>query len=274
MLELETFGDVTRVLMSSRRSRMVGYSVSAYLVRGMLVDAGFPGVAGEFADYLRSARPRGVLLTHFHEDHAGNAELVAQRGIPIAAAPATIDALRAAEQIGLYRRLIWGEVVPLRSPVAPLVSDGLTLVHTPGHSADHHVVWDPESETLFAGDLFLGVKVRVAHPAEDPRLIVRSVRTAATLGPRRMFDAHRGLVRDPVGALNAKADWLEETIAAIERRIDQGWPDRAIARDVLGREELPHYISAGGLSRINLVRAIRVTERTGRDERDDSGGSR
>jgi glyoxylase-like metal-dependent hydrolase (beta-lactamase superfamily II) len=273
MLEVETFGDVARVLMSSRRSRMVGYSVSAYLVHGMLVDAGFPGVAREFGAYLHSVRPRGVLLTHFHEDHAGNAELVAARGIPIAAAPATVAALRAAEQIGLYRRLIWGEVVPLRSSIVPLESGSLTLVHTPGHSHDHHVVWDPESETLFAGDLFLGVKVRVAHPAEDPRLIVRSVRAAAALGPRRMFDAHRGLVHDPIGALNAKADWLEETIAAIERRIDQGWPDRAIARDLLGREELPHYISRGGLSRINLVRAVRVKETTGRDASDERGAS-
>jgi glyoxylase-like metal-dependent hydrolase (beta-lactamase superfamily II) len=257
MLEVERFGDVSRVHMSSRRSRMIGYSVSAYLVRGVLVDAGFPDVAREFADYVDAVRPRGVLLTHFHEDHAGNAELVAQRGIPIAAAPATIDALRTAEQIGLYRRLIWGDVIPLRSPVVAFDGGGLTLVHTPGHSADHHVVWDPDSETLFAGDLFLGVKVRVAHPAEDPRLIVRSVRAAAALGPRRMFDAHRGLVRDPIGALNAKADWLEGTITAIERRIAQGWPDRAIARDVLGREELPHYISRGGLSRISLVRAVR-----------------
>ncbi|HJU64786.1 MAG TPA: MBL fold metallo-hydrolase, partial [Gemmatimonadaceae bacterium] len=231
---------------------------------GVLVDAGFPGVAPEFGGYLDRARPRGVILTHFHEDHAGNAELVARRGIPIAAASDTVAALRAAEQIGLYRRLIWGNVVPLRADIVPFQPGGLILVHTPGHSADHHVVWDAETGTLFSGDLFLGVKVRVAHPAEDPRLISHSVRAAASLGPRRMFDAHRGLVPNPVGALRAKADWLDETIAAIERRIAEGRPDRAIAREILGREELPHYISLGGLSRINIVRAVRRTEARGK----------
>ena len=36
--------------------------------------------------------------------------------------------------------------------------------------------WDAERETVFGGDLFLGVRVRVAHPGEDPRQLARSVR--------------------------------------------------------------------------------------------------
>src|ERR687883_200145 len=122
-------------------------------------------------------------------------------------------------------------------------SDALTLVHTPGHSQDHHVVWDAERETVFAGDLFLGVKVRVARPGEDPRQLARSLRAVAALNPKRMFDAHRGPVPKPADALRAKADWLEATIAAVEARIASGWGDRQIVREVLGREELTHYVS-------------------------------
>src|SRR5919202_872567 len=257
MVELEEYGDVTRVHMFTPVSRSIGYSVSAYLVRGTLIDVGFPAVGREFAALLDRVRPQGVLITHHHEDHAGNVELAARRAFPIAAAEQTLAALRTPEPIGLYRRVIWGTPAALATPVRRFESDALTLVHTPGHSHDHHVVWDAERETVFSGDLFLGVKVRVAHPGEDPRQLARSLRAVAALKPKRMFDAHRGLVPEPADALLAKAHWLEATIAAVETRIARGWRDRPIARDVLGREELTHYVSLGKMSRINFVRAVR-----------------
>lgn len=263
MLVIEEFGDVTRLVMSTSVSRSIGYAVSAYLTRGILIDLGFPAVWGELAEFIDRARPAGAIITHHHEDHGGNAELAARRGLPLAASEATLALLRAGEPIGLHRRIIWGTPRRLVTPVEPLASDALRLIATPGHAADHHVVWDAERETLFAGDLFLSVKVRAAHPGEDPRELARSVRAAAALGPRRMFDAHRGLVPDPVSALIAKADWLDETIAAIERRIAEGWSDRAIARDILGREDAAHYVSRGAMSKINFVRAVRGSGRGG-----------
>jgi glyoxylase-like metal-dependent hydrolase (beta-lactamase superfamily II) len=141
--------------------------------------------------------------------------------------------------------------------VRPFDSDRLRLVAAPGHSSDHHVVWDEADGTLFGGDLYLGVKVRIAHPGEDPRVLVRTLRGVATLGPARLFDAHRGYVPNPVPLLRAKADWTEETIALIERRIVAGAPDAAIVRELFGGESMPGYISGGDYSRTNFVRAVR-----------------
>ena len=259
MLRTEVYDDVTRVVMSTRLTRALGYAASAYLVRGALVDVGFPAVAGEVAAYLDATRPGGVLLTHHHEDHAGNVELVAHRGLPIGASDATLALLRALPPLGAYRRMIWGTPPPLRTPIERYENDALRLLPAPGHSADHHVVWDAERETLIAGDLFLSVKVRAAHPGEKPRQLTRTLRDIAALRPARMFDAHRGLVRDPVPTLLAKADWLDDLITRIDRRIADGSSDRAIARALLGREDLAHYVSLGRMSRINLVRALRAT---------------
>ena len=207
MLCTENFGDVTRLVLSTRVSRAVGYSVSVYLVRGMAVDLGFPAVEQDIAAMLAQVRPAGVLLTHYHEDHGGNAELAAREGLPLALSDATLAHLRAATPLALYRRLIWGTPPRLVSPITRFGSDALRLVPTPGHSDDHHVVWDAERETLFSGDLFLGVKVRLAHPSENPHQLARSVRAAAALRPARMFDAHRGPIAHPVEALSAKANW-------------------------------------------------------------------
>lgn len=258
MIALTVHHDVTRLEMSSRRSRLVGYAVSAYLVRGVLVDTGFPAIEGELARLVAERRPRGVLVTHEHEDHAGNLPLALRLGLPVGAAATTLDALRRAGPIGFYRRYTWGAMAALGpTPVEPFADDTLSLLPTPGHSPDHHAVWDGATGTLFGGDLFLGVRVRVARADEDPRLLVASLRAAAALGPARLFDAHRGLVREPAAALTAKADWLDETIAAIDGRAAAGMSDRAIRRAVLGREELAGYFSLGDYSRTNLVRAVR-----------------
>lgn len=238
----------------------MGYSVCVFLVRDQLIDTGFPGARAAVEHLITERRPRGVIVTHQHEDHAGNVDLVASRGIPIAMARGTEDALRAGEaNVGLYRRACWGTMPRLRARFEAYEPSGLQLIPTPGHSPDHHVVWDAERRTLFGGDLFLGVKVRVARPMEDPRALTQSLRRAVALEPRALLDAHRGVVPNGSAALAAKAAWLDEAIGAIDAHIAQGWSDRAIARAILGREDVVALVSGGDLSRLNFVRAVRAT---------------
>lgn len=249
--------DVLQLPLSTWRSRLVGYAVNVYLVRGALVDTGFEAVKGALARLVDERRPRGAFVTHWHEDHAGNVALLAQRGVPLGMSAATEAAVRSVPRIPFYRRFTWDQMRPLAGPVEPFAPDDLQLLAAPGHSPDHHVVWDPSTRTLFAGDLYLGVKVRVMHTAEDPATIVASLRAARALRPARMFCAHRGLVAEPMSALDAKIEWLEGTIAAIERRVDAGWDDAAIAHEVLGPEDLTGLVSRGEYSRRNVVRAVR-----------------
>jgi hypothetical protein len=63
-------------------------------------------------------------------------------------------------------------------------------------------------------------------------------------------------VENPVGALNAKADWLE-MMDAIARRIGEGWGDREIVNPLLEGEYRTAYISGGDYSRRNLVKSVR-----------------
>jgi endoribonuclease LACTB2 len=261
MLTIERYGDVTRARMTSWRGQLVGYDVSAYLVRDVLVDTGFPHAAADFSRFLDANMVRGVIVTHWHEDHAGNAALAAARGLPIAFATQTLAQLNgsAAASIRFYRRFVWGIAPPVRSTVVPFDDDGLRVIHTPGHTSDHRVVWDEGRATLFSGDLFLGVKVRATFPDEDPRQLVATLRRIAALGPERMFDAHRGAVPEPTKALLAKADWLEETITRIDAKVDAGWSDAAIRRHVLGRETAVGLISGGEYSKLTMVQAVRQT---------------
>lgn len=249
-----------RLECSTRRSRLVGLTVSAYVVRGVLIDSGFPDVGPELERWIGAGAPlRGALLTHFHEDHAGNADRIARRAIPLGGATATLEALRAPEPIALYRRFTWGVPAALARPVVRFAPEDLALVPTPGHSADHHAIWDPQEGTLFAGDLFLGTRVAVAHDTEDPRALVQSLRAAVALGPRRVFDGHRGLLPNASAALARKAEWLEALIGRIDDFAGRGWEAPAIRRATTGREGLARYFSEGEYSKDNFIRAVLAT---------------
>jgi len=256
-LRLEEYGDVLRIRMHSPGSRAVGLDVSAYLVRGVLVDTGFPHVRRALLAIVRELAVEGVAVTHWHEDHAGNVDALAALGLPVLLRADTEAMLRTRPSIALYRHVIWGRPRRLLSPIVSFGPERIRAIHTPGHSADHQVLWDETTGTLFSGDLWLGVRARAMHASEDPYAIVESLRGVRALEPSRMFDAHRGLVESPRQALDARIGWLSGTLAEIEERIAAGWSDREILRRVLGGEERSGILSAGDYARRNLVRAVR-----------------
>ena len=163
-----------------------------------------------------------MVVTHWHEDHAGNVPALAATGLPMLMHEECEALLRSHPPIRLYRRIVWGRTPTLSQAIEPFDPAPLAVLPAPGHSTDHLVVWDAERRILVSGDLFLGVKVRVAHDHESPRTLVASLRRMAALEPRLLLDAHRGAVRDAAAQLRAKADWNEETIAAIERLAAEG----------------------------------------------------
>jgi endoribonuclease LACTB2 len=247
---------VTRLRLRSWRGALVGYDVSAYLIDGVLVDTGFPRARAAMLEAVGSARVRGVVVTHWHEDHAGNVPAIAATGLPIAMHPECEALLRERPPIRFYRREVWGWTPALTGPVESFDPAPLQMIAAPGHSPDHRVVWDAERRILVSGDLFLGVKVRVAHEHESPRVLLSSLRHAAALEPRLLLDAHRGVVRDAAAQLRAKAEWNAETIGRIEELAGTGMEPRAIVRRLFGRESLVGWASGGEYSRRAFVRAV------------------
>jgi ribonuclease/clavin/mitogillin len=256
-LHIEKFGDVTRLRMTSVGSRAVGLDVSTYVIDGVMIDTGFHRARRRLLAAVRTMDVRAAIVTHWHEDHAGNVSLLASQGLPLLVRGDTEGTLRTRPHVQLYRRVVWGYAHALTRPLIPFDGGRFECIHTPGHSADHQVVWDPTTGTLFSGDLWLGVRSRVLHASEDPYAIVNSLRIVEALQPTRMFDAHRGMVENPAAAIRAKIDWMSQTLGTVEKQIAEGRSDRQIVNDVLGGEEMSAVVSRGDYSRRNLVKAVR-----------------
>ncbi len=249
-------GGVQQLHLRSLAGRLAGFTVNMFFSRGVLIDAGFPRAAGAVARFVADRRPRGALITHAHEDHAGNVGVLRAAGVPVGMADPTRDALRAPEPIQFYRRWIWGDQPALAQPGAAFTDPSFRFIATPGHSADHHAIWDAERGHLFGGDLFLGTRVSIAYAWEDPRALERSVRAAAALRPVILFDGHRGAIVAPTARLLGKAEWLAETIGRIDAAAAAGQPVADIRDRVLGRETVTGIFTRGAFSRAEFVRAV------------------
>jgi endoribonuclease LACTB2 len=247
---------IVRIALSSWQGRRVGYQVSAFVLRGIMVDTGFPKVRAEVLDVVKSLEPRGAIITHWHEDHAGNAQALAAAGVPLRMHWRCEFELRARPKIRAYRDIVWGRAPRLSVPLVDFDIAPLELIETPGHTEDHIVVWDAANRIIASGDLFLGVKVRVAHLHERPSAVVRSLRAVAALEPRLLLDAHRGAIPDATAMLRAKIDWMEETIGMIRSLSSQGMDEVEVRKRVLGKEDLVGYASFGEYSKKAFVKSV------------------
>jgi len=164
--------------------------VSAYvLVRGRevaVVDTGVAGSAPQISDGLDAAGVswedvRHLVVTHNHPDHAGSvAEVMdAAAGATAYAGSADIPSITAPRELVAVED---GEEV-----------FGLRIVATPGHTAGHIAVYDPEGGLLVVGDALNnseGLAGSSPQFTADPAAANESVRKLADLEPERILFGH------------------------------------------------------------------------------------
>ncbi len=260
MLAATTHGPVARIRLGRTAFGRTLYEVSAYLLGDLLVDTGPPATAQRFAAWCGERGAARAVLTHHHEDHAGGARALIRRGVRVAAPGPAVEILELGFPMPLYRRVVWGALRPFRAePLAGTVeAAGATLrvVTTPGHAPDHVVLFEPERQWLFSGDLYVHERVRYLRRDEDVATHLGSLRRALALEPKVLFCGHAGVVEDAGGALRHKIDFLEDLAERAKGLRAAGLPLGEITRRLLGEEGLMTLASRGEFSKRNLVRGL------------------
>ena len=211
--------------------------ICCWEVDGVLVDPGPQSTDEALLQALGEERPRALLLTHIHFDHAGASGAlvrrwpdlpvyVHERGAPHMAAPERLVASAArlyGGEEGLAR--LWGEVVPVPEANMHVLRGGETVLddfrveYTPGH-AWHHVSFLHEpTGTAFVGDV-AGVRIPPAEyvmaPTPPPDIDVeawdRSLDTVAAWAPEALALTHFGRADDVARHLDAMRERLHEIV--------------------------------------------------------------
>jgi glyoxylase-like metal-dependent hydrolase (beta-lactamase superfamily II) len=194
--------------------------IGCWEVDGVLVDPGPESSIETVIEAIGGERPRAILLTHIHLDHAAatgalvrrwpDLEVyVHERGAPHLIDPSKL--LASAERLyGDQMARLWGEILPVPEANVRALSGGETVLgmrvaHTPGH-ASHHVCYLHEEEgTAFVGDVAacrIPPSQLVMPPTPPPDIDVASWEESLDLlagwSPSRLALTHFGAVEDDV----------------------------------------------------------------------------
>jgi glyoxylase-like metal-dependent hydrolase (beta-lactamase superfamily II) len=263
VIQTEQIGAVTKFRLARGFFRRPAYWTAAYFVDGLLVDTGCHFTARELCAALRRQTVRFIVNTHHHEDHIGaNAQIAREHGATIYAHPLALPYLRdpALIRMQLYRRIFWGWPVPSEGREAPpeiaTEHHRFRVIHAPGHSPDHLLIYEPGEGWAFTGDLFIGGKDRAYRPDYDIRATLDSLRHLASLDISYLFPGSGSVRPNPRREILDKIAYLEELQARIRQLHDRGWDEKRIARALFGREGTLTYLTGGHFSSVNLVRVF------------------
>jgi glyoxylase-like metal-dependent hydrolase (beta-lactamase superfamily II) len=182
----------------------------------VLVDSGFVGHADRTADWVhaRTGQLSLVVNTHWHSDHVGGNGLLQAKGAGIAAAVTDADAV-ARRDPGCC------QAEYLDQPVAPYtvdqpLRDGQVIqlgeaewqvIATPGHTAGHLCLWQPDERLLAVGDALSDYDVGWVNTALDGPVAaataLASLQRLASLSPLVLIPAHGRIPADTASALTA-----------------------------------------------------------------------
>ncbi|MDS9471378.1 MBL fold metallo-hydrolase [Sporosarcina pasteurii] len=190
-------------------------SVYSYVVDGVLIDTGSQSLRNEFSIFFEICDFDQVVLTHFHEDHTGNAALIQQQyKVPIYIHPMSTHLTEQPLRIPVYRKQIWGDVEPFTSQQLGKTfqsrNDTWEVIETPGHAKDHVAFYNQSKGILFTGDLFITPKVKLVLVDENILSTLDSLKKVLTYDFEQMYCSHAGLVKNPKAMIQLKIDYIEE----------------------------------------------------------------
>jgi glyoxylase-like metal-dependent hydrolase (beta-lactamase superfamily II) len=207
--------------------------IGCWQVDEALVDPGPESSLETLLAGLGEERPRALLLTHIHLDHAAatgalvrrwpDLEVyVHERGAPHLVDPgkllASAERLYGAENMAR----LWGEILPVpEENVRPLAGGetvlGMRIAYTPGHASHHVSYLHEESGTAFVGDVAAvripGVDL-IVPPTPPPDIDVErwlnSIAIVESWRPEHLALTHFGKVDDPLPHLAHVKERLRE----------------------------------------------------------------
>jgi hydroxyacylglutathione hydrolase len=197
-----------------RLSGWPGDVLNVYLAGDVLIDAATRWAAPRILRQLRRRQVRLVALTHCHPDHNGAARAVCESfGVPLACHEADVPTAEGRGPmlpdnwiVRLGTRLLAGPPCPVGRVLREGDEvGGFRVVHAPGHTPGHVVLFRESDRVAIAGDLLAntdfvtgaaGLREPPSFFSIDPALNRRSVRVLAELAPSLVCFGHGAPLRD------------------------------------------------------------------------------
>lgn len=262
MLKVDRHGEVAQMMMGREMDGAVLYWTAAYLVDGLLIDSGCAYTASELCRFLEGEKVELVVNSHHHEDHVGANAQLQQRNLPIYAHPLALPLINSRLPLREYQEMVWGYPEP--GAVLPLPAELKTgrytfeVIETPGHSADHISLLEPEKGWCFTGDLFVSEDLKMLRSDEDIDGIIASLEKLLSLpvGELTLFTSLGRIFTGGRRAITAFLDHIRDLRDRVTRLSGEDLAAPEIRDRIFGRETQLAPLTGGHFSRLNLVEQL------------------
>ena len=252
-------------------------NTNTYLIEGekgtVLFDTGWAGTFPMFCAELGRCGKHltsidYILISHFHPDHYGIAQEIADKGPVILACDVQKDYLHASDAI--FEKDKRMRFFPIRDEKVKhvtlsgsrifLASLGIQgeILHTPGHSNDSISLWLDQG-ALFVGDLNPLYELELHRGTE----IERSWNRCLALKPRTVYYGHaKTAVLEQEGMADVKQEGMVQDVTngtkwydlveSIMKYVDKGWPLKKIAKKTGAAPEFIEDVTRMYLTHANV----------------------
>ena len=237
----------------------INTSFIVYRLGGTVFDTGSTNQWHHVKDFLQEKPLEQLILTHHHEDHAGNAGSITRlTGVKAIAPELTIEKIRHGFKTPIMQKIIWGspgkaDADPLPENLTLSSGEAITAIHTPGHAKDMTCYLLPERGWLFSADLYLANKLKILRSDENITELLNSIERVLSYDFDIICCPHRGIVHDGKSKLREKHDYIMNVAAEAQKLSATGLPVEKIALKLLGKEDLFAKLSGYNFSRRNLI---------------------
>lgn len=258
MFKVNKHDEITRIVMGSKVNGRIIFTVSAYLVDGLLIDTGSHNTRWELVDYLSNRNIAIAVNTHHHVDHIGANKLIMERlRTPVFASKGCVPIIARKQDIFPFQEELWGCPEPCRvetlGDTVETSSYSFKVIATAGHTTDHVVFFSREKGWLFTGDEFLTEKPNSARINENNERIVLALEKMLALEPELLFTSAGGIYQRGSVILSRTINYFEEIKHKAHNLKKSGLNSKAIAFKLFGEETSMRDYTLGVFSHQNFI---------------------
>jgi glyoxylase-like metal-dependent hydrolase (beta-lactamase superfamily II) len=278
------FAQIMRLIKKHNYNGITGYqlgwsilgpplmTVYCYVFDDVMLDTAQGHMRKEALQIASQHKIKRIFLTHYHEDHSGNADSIKQEfSANVYGHPITKEKMSSSFKILPYQKYVWGkanlsniEILPEKIETALGV---MTPIHTPGHSDDHTAYLIKDAGVLFSGDIYLADKIKLFRSDENIGDQIESLKKILSLDFDALLCCHSPKSQEGKKHINRKLNFLEDFYGNIIYLYQKGLSEKQIFRSLnLKEDNFRRFFSFGDICMINGVRsAIRYHNNKTRD---------
>ena len=234
-----------------------------YFIDGMLIDSGHSNMRKEIVTTLSDLPVEQIFITHHHEDHSGNIDVLRKHfDCPTFASSLCSDLMKQPPSISFGQWLTWGsrpadfDLIP-QDQFIETPNHYFEIIPIPGHAVDMVGLYEKKEGWFFSADLFVSEYIRYFMRTESVAGQIQSIKRVLELDFEIMFCGHNPQFKNSKPKLKKKLEFFENFYGQVADLYHQGHSINSIFKEMkLKRSWSIRILSGGELSTVNMINSV------------------